>query len=152
MDVGQSCTLEGLGITFRFPAIGCRWKRVSSTRGYIRVQRFVPEDEGLAQRMQLLLSVEDVPWDMPLSTYRDLCKLQWCQVWARLVGGSRDRPLLSGWLILYRGGGVRGQKKVCVPKIDLQVRAPLINFIFFPRKNFLMWVGGWVSQNPGGPI
>ena len=61
------------------------------------------------------------------------------------------RPLLSGWLILYRGGGgaggwVRGQKKVCVPKIDLQVRAPLINFIFFRRKNFLMWVGGWVGQ------
>ena len=66
------------------------------------------------------------------------------------------RPLLSGWLILYPGGGVggwvRGQKKVCVPKIDLQVRAPLINFIFFLRKNFLMWVGGWVIQNPGGPI
>ena len=62
------------------------------------------------------------------------------------------RPLLSDWLIVYRGGGVRGQKKVCVPKIDLQVRAPLINFIFFLRKNFLMWVGGWVSQNPGGPI
>ena len=58
------------------------------------------------------------------------------------------RPLLSGWLILYRGGGgwVRGQKKVCVPKIDLQVRAPLIHFIFFLRKNFLMWVGGWVGQ------
>ena len=52
------------------------------------------------------------------------------------------RPLLSGWLILYTGGGVRGQKKVCVPKIDLKVRAPLINFIFFLRKNFLMWVGG----------
>ena len=67
-----------------------------------------------------------------------------------------SRPLLSGWLILYRGGGVggwvRGQKKVCVPKIHLQVRAPLINFICFLRKNFLMWVGGWVSQNPGGPI
>ena len=64
------------------------------------------------------------------------------------------RPLLSGWLILYRGGGggSEAKKKVCVPKIDLQVRAPLINFIFFLRKNFLMWVGGWVSQNPGGPI
>ena len=67
--------------------------------------------------------------------------------------GTGVRPLLSGSLILYRGGGgVRGQKKVCVPKIDLQVRAPLINYIFFLRKNFLMWVGGWVSQNPGGPI
>ena len=43
--------------------------------------------------------------------------------------GVGHRPLLSGWLILYRGSGgggwVRGQKKVCVPKIDLQVRAPL---------------------------
>ena len=48
--------------------------------------------------------------------------------WGWRVG---PRPLLSGWLILYGGGGgVRGQKKVCVPKIDLQVRAPLINFIF----------------------
>ena len=66
------------------------------------------------------------------------------------------RPLLSGWLILYRGGGGSEAKKklpkMCVPKIDLQVRAPLINFIFFQRKYFLMWVGGWVSQNPGGPI
>ena len=61
------------------------------------------------------------------------------------------RPLLSGWLILYRGGGgwvggSEAKKKVCVPKIDLQVRAPLITFIFFLRKNFLMWVGGWVGQ------
>ena len=58
------------------------------------------------------------------------------------------RPLLSGWLILYPGGGVggwvRGQKKVCVPKIDLQVRAPLINFIFFEEK--FSDVGGWVGQ------
>ena len=46
------------------------------------------------------------------------------------------------------GGGGRGQKTVCVPKIDLQVRAPLINFIFFRRENFLMW--GGVDQNPGG--
>ena len=31
---------------------------------------------------------------------------------------------LSGWLILYRGGGggSRGQRNVCVPKIDLQGR------------------------------
>ena len=39
---------------------------------------------------------------------------------------------------------------MCVPKIDLQVRDPLINFIFFLRKKFLMWVDGGVSQNPGG--
>ena len=69
-----------------------------------------------------------------------------------ILGRVGARPLLSGWLILYRGGGGQRPKRVCVPKIDLQVRAPLINFIFFLRKNFLMWVGGWVSQNPGGPI
>ena len=64
------------------------------------------------------------------------------------LGIVRSRPLLSGWLILYRGGGggwVRGQKKVCVPEIDLQVRAPLINFIFFPEEKFSD-VGGWVGQ------
>ena len=38
-------------------------------------------------------------------------------------------PLLSGRLILYRVGVcVRGQKMVCGPIIDLQVRAPLIDF------------------------
>ena len=41
------------------------------------------------------------------------------------------------------GGGVRGQRKVCVPKFDLQFRAPLINVLSYPRKNFVMWVGGW---------
>ena len=40
------------------------------------------------------------------------------------------------------GGGVRGQKKVHVPKIGLKFPAPLINFIFLLRKIFLMWVGG----------
>ena len=45
--------------------------------------------------------------------------------------------------------GVKGQKN-CVLDIDLQVRAPLIFFIFFLRKIFLMWAGGRVSQNPGG--
>ena len=39
-------------------------------------------------------------------------------------------PLTGG------GGGVRGKKKkVCEPKIDLQFRAPLINFIFLLRTN-----------------
>ena len=52
------------------------------------------------------------------------------------------------------GGLVRGQKKVCVPKIDLQMRAPLTNFIFFLRKNFLMWVGGGAERRlmPYGPL
>ena len=34
------------------------------------------------------------------------------------------------------GGGGRGQQIVCVPKIDLQVRAPLINLIFSQGKIF----------------
>ena len=35
------------------------------------------------------------------------------------------------------------QKKFGVPEVDLQVWALLINFIFFLRKKFLVWVGGW---------
>ena len=35
-----------------------------------------------------------------------------------------------------------------MPLIDLQFRALLIHFIFLPRKNFLIWVGG-ASGGPG---
>ena len=45
-----------------------------------------------------------------------------------------------------RGGWVRGQKRVCVPKIDVQFWAPLIDLIFLPQESFLMWVGGWAGQ------
>ena len=48
------------------------------------------------------------------------------------------------------GAWVRGRKKVFVPEIDLQFRAPLIHFIFFPRKNFLMWVGGFATRKSPG--
>ena len=34
------------------------------------------------------------------------------------------------------------KKKVCVPTIYLEFRAPLINSNFFRRKILLMWVGG----------
>ena len=95
----------------------------------------------------------------------------------RAEEGVRDRPLLSDWLILYRGGGGRRPKKVCVSTIDLQVWAPLI-FNFFAQeklsdvggvphvsKNCLeysmnfcsqskkkkMWVGGWVGGWMGQP-
>ena len=44
------------------------------------------------------------------------------------------------------GGGVRGQKKVCVRNIGLNYPAPLINFIFCLRTIFLMCVGGWVGR------
>ena len=46
---------------------------------------------------------------------------------------------LAKWLIhtIPGGCGVRGLKKVCVPKIDLQVRPPLISFVVF--------CGGWVG-------
>ena len=52
--------------------------------------------------------------------------------------------LAAGWYYTGgggRGGGVRGQKKVCVPNIDLQVRAPLIHFFFSEEK--ISDVGGW---------
>ena len=50
------------------------------------------------------------------------------------------------------GGWVRGQKKVCVPKIDLQVRAPLINFIFFLNRCFAWFFGtaAVLAQGEGG--
>ena len=40
------------------------------------------------------------------------------------------------------GRGVTGHKKVCVLKIGPQFRAHSIHLISFPRKTFLMWVGG----------
>ena len=46
------------------------------------------------------------------------------------------------------GGWLEAKKKVCVPKIDLQFRAPLRNFTFLLRTHFLMWVG-WVRRSPG---
>ena len=47
------------------------------------------------------------------------------------------------------GGWVRGQRKNCVAKIDLQFRAPMMNL--FPGAKFIWvyvggWVGGWVGQ------
>ena len=65
-------------------------------------------------------------------------------------------PLFSGWVILFQeeGGGGSKAKKDCVPKFDLQVRAPLIKFLFFPEAKF-SYVGGWgvgSATIPGGPI
>ena len=47
-----------------------------------------------------------------------------------------------------RGDGDHHQrgKKVCIPKIDLQFWASLINFIFFPRKNIQC---GWAGSGGG---
>ena len=42
-------------------------------------------------------------------------------------------PLLCGQTT-PGGGGVRGQKKVCVPKIGLAFLAPLTNFIFLSQE------------------
>ena len=69
-------------------------------------------------------------------------------LWRPPPSSDQIRPLLSGRSILYHRGGGGGQrpKKVCVPKIDPRVRAPLTNFIFSRKKHFLMWVGGWVGQ------
>ena len=50
--------------------------------------------------------------------------------------------LSGGHLTGGGGGGVRGQKQVCVSKINLKFPAPLMNFVFHPRTIFLVWVGG----------
>ena len=49
-----------------------------------------------------------------------------------LRGYVGSRPRVRGDHELHRRGGrgVRGQKNVCVPKINLQFRAPLTDFIF----------------------
>ena len=39
----------------------------------------------------------------------------------------------------------RQKKKVSVPKNGPKFPTPLISFIFYRRKIFLMWVGGWVG-------
>ena len=49
------------------------------------------------------------------------------------------------------GGGSEAKKQGRVPKIDLQLQAPLMNVMFFLRTNFLMLVGGGVGRSGGGP-
>ena len=67
---------------------------------------------------------------------------------------------MSGTAPLYLGGGrfqavaewlvaTKTKSKAKKPEIDLQVRPPLINFIFL-RKHFLMWGGGGSAIIPGG--
>ena len=48
------------------------------------------------------------------------------------------------------GGGGAEANFFCVPKIDLQFWAPLINFIFFPSRNFPMFVGGGARRRSPG--
>ena len=48
------------------------------------------------------------------------------------VAEGEPHPRGGGWV----GGGVRGQKQVCVPKLGPQFPAPLIDFIFLPEDNF----------------
>ena len=55
-------------------------------------------------------------------TQPDLC-LRWAPPHSEGGGGG------GGGLRLV-GGWVRGQKKVCVPKIDAQFRAPLLNYCY----------------------
>ena len=71
---------------------------------------------------------------------------------------GEGRPLLSGWLVLYRegGGGSEAKKKFANLKSTSKFRAPVINFLFFPRKSSLMWrgwgVGGGSAEVPRGPL
>ena len=60
------------------------------------------------------------------------------------VAGTCKRGWGAGHVLLatviYTGGGSEAKVKVCVPQMDLQFRAPLINAIFSLRKSFLVWV------------
>ena len=47
------------------------------------------------------------------------------------------------------GGGVQRPKKKAYLKSTSNF-GPFDKFHFFPRKYFLMWVGGWVNLHPGG--
>ena len=65
------------------------------------------------------------------------------RVFDRPGGTKVGREWRPGHCLVWRtptppagGGGVRGQKIVCVPKIGLQFPAPLINFIFCRVKFF----------------
>ena len=58
----------------------------------------------------------------------------WCSVWWTRRGG--------GW-------GVRDQKQVCVPKVCLHFRAPLINFFFSSEEMFPMWMRGAAGVGQG---
>ena len=48
---------------------------------------------------------------------------------------GRGRAHVHSMSVLVFCGGIRGQTKVCVPKIGLDFPAPLINFIL-PEENF----------------
>ena len=75
-----------------------------------------------------------------------VCVCVFCSV-AFFCFSTDARPLLRGkemhpwgW-----GGWVGGQKRVCVPKVDLQIGDPLLRFVFSD-------VGGWVAGLSGvGP-
>ena len=60
------------------------------------------------------------------------------ELWGSMFVGRGERggeggPWLNGEFTYARAGGPEAKTKVYVPKIDLQFRAPLINFNFFLR-------------------
>ena len=95
-------------------------------------------------------TVQDVPWVLPFRIeapppgHREggCAKSHWAGACAcgAFSGASQKH---CRWLRRRErgGGGVRGRKTVCVPKIGLRFPAPVINSILCRRKLFLMWVG-----------
>ena len=78
-----------------------------------------------------------------------------CLPGGHMANGSSAGHGLVATVTYTRGRGVQRLKNVCVPKIDLQFRAPSIKFIFFLRKTFLMWLyggGGGQAEEPGLPF
>ena len=93
----------------------------------------------------------------PVSMRNTVATVHW---WCSPIDHAQQRvagQATAQWRILPAPGGwvagwVRSPKKVCAPKIALQFRAPLINFNFFLRNDFRMWVvgGGWVTRRSPG--
>ena len=54
--------------------------------------------------------------------------------------GGRGGGVCRCWV-----GGLQAEKKFVYQKSTSKFGPRLINFIFFPRKSFLLWVGGWVG-------
>eukprot|EP00667_Euglena_gracilis_P002818 EG_transcript_2825 len=110
------CNVASLGVAFRLPVIGCRWRSLPPLQGQILcVRRFVPEDHRLAERLALFMAAESVPWDMSLATYRDLCLLH------------VDTLLQSSIEYLEQGPTLVAESECCVVQYLQRAPAPLFS-------------------------
>ena len=106
-----------------------------------------PQQPGnSAHRCPLVLPLGVPPMPAPAMLHTRSVRRLWRVLTRPLlsVADTLPPPPLAGVR-----GLVRGQEKVCVPKIGLKFPALLINVIFCRRIFFLMWVGGLVGAGQG---